>query len=381
MLTALGPRLAKALPQTAFVARLGGDEFAVALAAGSDRGAALDAAARVRKALDDPFQVADLRLAVRASIGVARYPHDGTDSATLLRCADIAMYDAKKAGSGAAQYDASRDGTSRTSLTMGTELTRALANDQLLLHYQPKMDLATGKIGGVEALVRWQHPQHDLLAPDAFLPVAQRTGAITQVTRQVLHQALAQCKAWSDISLPLRVAVNVTAESLLDESFPEVIAYALKRHKVDPSLLQIELTETSVLADPVRVGRVLAAISALGVGISLDDFGTGFSSLSHLKDLTVDELKIDRSFISNLEHDSRDAAIVASTIDLGRALGLRVVAEGVEDDATLDRLTGLGCDVAQGYILSRPIPGPELTYWAIRRRLATTRAAEQRRAA
>ena len=260
------------------------------------------------------------------------------------------MYDAKRGRRGVATYTAERDPYSADRLGLLAELRSAIERDELVLHYQPKICLATGELTGVEALVRWQHPTRGLLAPDAFVPLAARTGVVADLTRWVVDHALADCRA-----LDLPVAVNLAAANIVDITLPAAIGAALERHGVPADRLVCEISEHTVMADPVRAAAVLGGLRELGVGLSLDDFGTGHSSLSYLKRLPLDEVKIDRSFVAGMTEDENDAVIVRSTIDLARNLGLRVVAEGVETGEIMDALAELRCDVAQGYFISRPM--------------------------
>ena len=273
-----------------------------------------------------------LEVVMDASIGAALSPEHGTDGDTLLQHADVAMYEAKQARTGFQAYDASRDRHSRERLTLIAELRRALERDELILHYQPKVDLSTGLVTGVEALVRWQHPVHGLRGPGAFLPHAEHTALMRPLTLHVLETALTQLAAWRAEGLELTVAVNLAVQNLLDRSTPSQIADALERFELPADVLTLEVTESLMLHDPQRAGEVLADLKALGVGLALDDFGTGYSSLEHLKRLPVNELKIDKSFVMSMDRDAADRAIVASTSALGRSLGLRVVAEGVESE-------------------------------------------------
>jgi EAL domain-containing protein (putative c-di-GMP-specific phosphodiesterase class I) len=278
----------------------------------------------------------------------------------LLQRADIAMYQAKKAHSGAELYASDRDTHSRARLTLAAELERALRGDEIELAFQPMANARTREIVGVEALARWRHPVHGLLFPDDFIPLAETTGLIRSLTRRVTDLALAQCAAWRGAGLELHVSVNVAAADLLDANLPAQVAAALEHHQLPPSALVIEVTESSVLSDPVRIHDVLARLNELGVCVSLDDFGTGFSSLAHLKSLPVGEIKIDRSFVAQMSSDAADSAIVHTTIHLAERLGKRVVGEGVEDEITWRLLGAAGCHVVQGYALSRPVPAQEL---------------------
>ena len=364
VLTQIGPRLSVALGPDDVLARLGGDEFAV-LVAGGDT---MAVARGVRRALEAPFPLEGLNFVMEASMGIASFPDHGDDGATLLRRADVAMYQAKTDRSGVAVYAPERDGHSRDRLALMSDLRGAIEREELTLHYQPKGDLATGGITGVEALVRWRHPGRGLVAPDDFLPFAEQTGLMRPLTNWVLGEALRQCAEWSDEGLDLRVAVNVSLPDLLDLDFPQHVQGALRAHGLPPERLQLEITENVIMADPNRVMDVLARLSEIGIELSLDDYGTGYSSLSYLKRLPVRELKIDRSFVMSMETDIEDAVIVRSTAELGRSLGLRVVAEGVESAMAWEMLRRFGCELVQGYFLSRPVPGPDIAGLVRRRR-------------
>ena len=375
LLQEVGPRLRDSLPRDAKVSRLGGDEFAVLLPAVEDADAALAVADQVAIALSRPFELAGTSLHAEASIGIALFPDHGRDGSTLLQRADVAMYEAKRSGARVRVYDAADDRYDASRLLLLGELPRALENDELVLHYQPKIALADGRPFGVEALVRWEHPDRGLLAPGEFIPLAERTGLIRPLTLWVLERALRQARAWRDEGLDLEVAVNLSAASLLDGSVPHDVARLLGATGVPPSSLALEVTESLVMTDPVRAGEVLRLLSTMGVSLSIDDYGTGHSSLSYLKRLPVCELKIDRSFIGAVSTDARDASIVRSTVELGHNLGLRVVAEGVEDADALAQLAALGCDLAQGFHICRPKPADEVTCWMREARLLPARDA------
>jgi EAL domain-containing protein (putative c-di-GMP-specific phosphodiesterase class I) len=297
------------------------------------------------------------------------FPKHGRDVDTLLRHADVAMYSAKEDKSGYLFYDNSRSESDPARLTLVSELRRAIEQHELVLYYQPKAALESGTVSSVEALLRWNHPTRGLVGPDEFIPLAQQTGLIKPLTLYVLEEALGQCQAWQREGMRLGVAVNLSVRNLLDAEFPEQVRRLLEQHRVDPSLLELEITESIVLSDPVRTKRVLDKLSAMGIRLSIDDFGTGYSSLAYLSHLPVDEIKIDRSFVMNMAQCDNDAVIVRSTIDLGRNLGLQVVAEGVETEQAWDELSQLGCNMAQGYYLSHPVPAGELTQWMRRRPL------------
>ena len=362
LLIDVAARVTVALGETGWIARLGGDEFSCLLP-GADVAAATRVAERIRASVYEPLMLDELPVQVEASIGIAVFPEHGTDGQVLLRRADIAMYAAKVAGDGQCVYDERHDTRGPGRLTLVTELTRALAERQLVLHYQPKIVLSTGRVTGVEALVRWQHPTRGLVAPDQFIPVAQETGMIRPLTLYVLDEALTQCEAWRGRGHHLAVAVNVSMRNLIDARFPADVQQLLDRHNVPAASLELEITETAIVADPYRSKTVLDRLSAMGIRLAVDDFGTGYTSLAYLKRLPIDELKIDRSFVANMMRNDEDAVIVRSTIDLGQNLGLEIVAEGVEDADALGGLKTLGCDVAQGFYVSRPIPGDALMDW------------------
>jgi diguanylate cyclase (GGDEF)-like protein len=359
LLTELVPRLQRLVDAHGLVARLGGDEFALLLP-GADVARATEVGRRLGIALQEPFIIDGLEVVIDASVGAALCPEHGTDAETLLQHADVAMYQAKQARTGFQAYDASRDRHSRERLALIAELRRALERDELVLHSQPKVDLATGLGAGVEALVRWQHPVHGLRGPGAFLPHAEHTALMRPLTLHVLETALAQLARWRADGLDLHVAVNLAVQNLLDLRTPAQIANLLARYELPPQVLTLEVTESLMLHDPQRAGEVLADLRELGAGLALDDFGTGYSSLEHLKRLPVDELKIDKSFVMAMDRDKADRAIVASTAALGRALGLRVVAEGVESAASASVLAAIGCDLAQGFHYSPPVPAEQL---------------------
>ncbi len=364
LLQQIGPRLLGALREVDTVARLGGDEFAVVLP-GANEATAYATGRAIIAALEAPFVVEGQRLDVGASIGIALAPQHGRDAVTLMRHADVAMYVAKRAHLGQAVYDPTQDGNNPRRLGLMGELRTALAQNDLLLYYQPILDHAAGRVGGVEALVRWPHPVYGLLPPDQFIPLAEQTGLIAPLTWWVLETALGQCRAWARGGLALGVSVNLSARTLHDLGLPERIAELLARHGVAAESLTLEVTESALMADPARALTVLTQLAELGVCLAIDDFGIGYSSLAYLKRLPVHQLKIDRSFVQQLVAGGADAAIVASTIDLGHHLGLRVVAEGVETPEAWRLIDLAGCDMSQGYHLSRPIPATALETWLL----------------
>jgi diguanylate cyclase (GGDEF)-like protein len=359
LLCQVAPRLERVLAEATVRARLGGDEFVALLPAPADAVAAAEA---LIAGLDEPFELDGLLTHVRASVGIALHPDHGGDAAELLRHADVAMYRAKAAGGGVEVY-ADRDENRLDRVVLLGELHAALDGEQLVLHYQPKADLATGDVAAVEALIRWQHPTRGLLPPAAFLPLAEQHGLMHRLTLRVLEQSAAQSVAWERDGRPLRIAVNLAPANLLDLRFPDAVAEVLRRSGARAELLQLEITEDTIMVDPVRVLDVVARLGELGLAFALDDFGSGYSSLAYLKRLPVQELKIDRSFVIDMDDSPDDDVIVRSTIDLARNLGLRVVAEGVETGRTWDRLVQFGCHAAQGFFLAPALPPAELDAW------------------
>jgi diguanylate cyclase (GGDEF)-like protein len=372
LLKVVAERLAGALRGGDTLARLGGDEFAVVLTDLPNRGSAAETAGRLHDALRRPFELRGIAVELDASVGIAFSPEHGRDVTTLIQRADVAMYDAKRTQSRIETYSTERDPYSPARLSLLGELRRAIDGDELVLHYQPKISLEGDRVTGVEALVRWEHPEHGLLQPDQFVPLAERTGTIAHLTRWVLGTALRQCAEWRVTYPDLTVAVNLAAANALDVGLPAMVQELLDEHGLPGNALECEVSETTVMSDPHRVTEVLAALRELGVRLSLDDFGTGKASLAYLKQLPLDEVKIDRAFITGMSDDDGDAVIVRSTIDLARNLGLDVVAEGVESASVLEALVDLRCKSAQGYYLSRPLPSEELGLW-LGNRAAITR--------
>ena len=360
LLQEIGARLRGGLRESDSVARLGGDEFGLLLPNVADGAEALMLGERVRAVLRRPFTLEGVTLDVEASIGIAIYPEHGDDVDSLLQRADVAMYLAKEDRSGCELYASDRDEYSPHRLALAAELRRALDEKELVLHYQPKADLSDGRIVAVEALVRWQHPEHGLLTPDQFVPLAEATGLIRELTLTVLDEALHQQRVWRDDGIDIRVAVNLSARDLYDLTLPASTAELLAKHDVPPTSLELEITESVIVADPMRARAILNRLSEMGVVLAIDDYGTGYSSLGYLKRLPIDEMKIDRSFVMQMADDRNDAAIVRSTVELGRNLGLKIVAEGVETAAAWAHLKALGCDFAQGYYLSKPVPAAEI---------------------
>ncbi len=343
------------------MARIGGDEFGVVLPDLPHEIVAVQIAERLASGLEQPLPVEGLALDVSGSIGIAIYPQDSDDVETLLRRADVAMYAAKEGGGGYELYRPELDRHSPHRLTLVSQVRPGLENREFVLHYQPKVRLSDGRTTGVEALVRWNHPDRGLVPPDQFIPLLERTVLLRPLTYYVLDAALCQWSDWSRGQIEIGLAVNLSPRSLLDVRLPDHVAEMLDRWDVPPTSLTLELTENFLMADSGRSLAVLCELAEVGVRLSIDDFGTGYSSLSHLKRLPIAEIKIDRSFVMHMTEDANDAMIVRATVDLGRNLGLQVVAEGVEDLTTADRLADLECDLAQGYCFSRPLPASELT--------------------
>ncbi len=356
LLAQIGPRLRGPLRDSDTVARLGGDEFAIVLPRVHDVDAAMVVADRLQQILREPFLVHGMPLSVEASIGVAVFPDHGEDVRSLTQHADVAMYVAKSSGAGVAPYQRELDGHTPGRATLLGDLRRALDDGELSVHYQGKHSVRTGNLVGVEALVRWEHPQRGLLLPQSFLPLAERTGLIHPLTSFVLGTAISHCRRWLNAGTELPVAVNVSARTLLDPAFATEVERLLDYWALPPRLLVLEITEGALMTEPEHAGVLLERLATLGVALSIDDFGTGYSSLSRLRSLPVQELKIDQTFVTHMLSRPNDAFIVRSVINLGHDVGLRVVAEGVENDATLQALDALGCDVAQGFGLSVPQP-------------------------
>jgi len=342
------------------VARLGGDEFALLLPR-SDAAAARRLADDVLRALEAPMTLDGHQVDVRASIGIATAPRDGAERSTLMRRADVAMYAAKRTNVGALPWDDSFDQHSRDRLMLLSDLRRAVDADELTLAYQPKVSLKDPAKQHAEALLRWLHPVRGFVPPSDFIPFAEQTGYIRQLTQWVLKHAIAQCATWRRDGHPMNVSINISARDLMDAELPDEVAALLATQGCAAQWITLEITETAILDDPARALDNLQRLHALGCRLAIDDYGIGYSSLAYLRRLPVDELKIDKSFVANMARDAGDAMIVRSTIDLAHNMGLSVVAEGVEDDAVLERLRELDCDVVQGYLLCQPIPAAAMT--------------------
>jgi diguanylate cyclase (GGDEF)-like protein len=376
LLRTLGPRLTEGAGPNGVVARLGGDEFAVLPDLESDDAEALEAVAtRLLDFVREPLAVDELTLGIDASIGISRFPLDGEDVHDMLRRADVAMYSAKENHASYKMYETALDRYSLRRFTVLNDFRKALENEQFVLHYQPVVAIDGTEVRGAEALVRWDHPQLGMVPPNDFIPIAEQSGLIGPLTHYVLERAVAECVRWRQDGRPLSVSVNLSVRDLLDLELPGHVASILTAHDLSPEALHLEITESMIMSDPDRALETVTRLRELGVCISVDDFGTGYSSLANLKRLPINELKIDRSFISSLPHDESDEIIVGSTINLGHDLRLRVVAEGVEDEITLKRLEKLGCDLAQGYYFGRPLPSQEFVVMVDRLNAPPVRAA------
>jgi diguanylate cyclase (GGDEF)-like protein len=363
LLVEVATRLTAAVGSVGTVARLGGDEFAILIPESGDEDLVLRVGRRVLRALEQPVVLDGLEVQVSGSMGVALAPAHADDPAALLKRADMAMYDAKTSTRGLRLYDADLDTNNPRRLTLVSELRSALHNGEIQVHVQPQGRLADGQVVRTEALARWYHPELGQVPPDEFIPLAERSGLIGPLTTYVLDSALAACAQWRATGHDVGVAVNLSTRSLHDADLVEEVDRLLRRHGVPAHKLTLEVTEGSVMADPARAVALLHRLRDRGVRLSVDDFGTGYSSLSYLKRLPVQEVKIDRSFITSLREGGEDVAIVRAIVDLGRHLGLEVVAEGIEDQATWDLLASMGCDLGQGWHLGRPMPTADLLAW------------------
>jgi diguanylate cyclase len=364
LLTALSDRMAAHLRGLDALARLGGDEFGIVLAGVSEPEKILG---RIRQVIEHEVEISGLPLSVEASIGYVVAPEHGEDVDDLLQLADVAMYVAKAQHAGLIRYDPSQNHYDAANLTLVSQLRHAIDDDELVLYYQPKVSLGDGRVDAVEALIRWQHPELGLLSPDRFIPLAEQTGLIDRVTEWVVIRAVEDLRSWRD---DLSVAINVSARSLHPRLVP-LLVDSLAASEVDPGRLYVEITETALMTDPERAAVVLQDLRQAGIGISIDDFGTGQTSLSYLSALPIDEIKIDLSFISDMNVSAGHHAIVRSIVDLGHNLGLHVVGEGVESEEIAAALAATGCEVAQGYLYARPMPPEDLTDWIVSHEIAT----------
>lgn len=358
-------RLQRVLGEHAVVARFSGDEYAILCPRASGVSGALESAAEIHDSLEAPTQVNGVALNVEASIGVSVVERRDEDLDELLQRADAALARAKSHRSRIEVYTAEQDSFDATRLLLLGQVRAALQRREFELHYQPKIDLRSGHVVGVEALVRWRHPERGLMMPMTFVPLLEQTALIGPVTLQLIDDALAQTVRWRNRGIELGIAVNLSARNLLDRDLPGQVAAMLQRHGLPSSCLTLEITESATMADPVRAAEVLHALRSTGAGISIDDFGTGNASLSYLASLPASEIKVDRSFVAGVCADKRAEAIIRAVVDLARELHMHVVAEGIETRVVMDRLIELGCDVGQGYLISRPVTAAELTAWLV----------------
>lgn len=362
ILQQVGTRLKEVLWESDTVARMGGDEFAVLLPL-SEKAHATLVARKIQKCLEGPFVVEDFPVGVEASIGIAVCPEHGTDTVTLFRHADVAMYNAKSSGSGYAIYDRDHDQYTPRQLALIGGLRQAIECSEFIMHYQPKISLKTRRIIEAEALIRWQHPEYGFIPPGQFIPPAERTGLIKPLTHWVLQQVCGHYAAWDRVGYAIPISANLSVRNLQDPQLPYQIEKLIQDSNLEGNWLGLEITESMIMSDSARAMEVLLKLNRMGIRLSIDDFGTGYSSLGYLKRLPVQEIKIDKMFIQDMIQDEESAVIVHSTIELGHNLGLTVVAEGVENKETLDQLTDLCCDTAQGFFISRPMPAEKLLQW------------------
>jgi diguanylate cyclase len=374
VLRQLGPRLTAAAGSTGTVARLGGDEFGLVLSPLVDPSEATDMAERVREALREPFQLEGMSLRVDASIGIALAPDHDTTPEKVLQKADVAMFAAKRAHAPWQIYSSDHDQNARDRLELMEDLRDAIHHREIVLFYQPILDLSKGSVTGAEALARWRHPSRGVLAPAVFLGLVSDAGLMGPFTMAVLDQAFVQQARWSEQGYDLGVSVNISAASLRDDELPDKIATLMSTRGVNPASITLEITEDCFIANPEEAMLVLERLRALGVKLSIDDFGTGFSSLTYMRRLPVSELKLDRTFLTGAPRDPRAVSVIRSTVDLAHSLGLRIVAEGIENLEALALVDDLGCDAAQGYLMGRPVPAEEFDLGpvALKRRIDAT---------
>ena len=365
LLKEISVRLRNLLSPNDTLSRLGGDEFGLFLTRASDTNDVASVARRVLDSLQEPFAIDGHILEVSASIGIAIYPTHGTDARMLLRRADAAMYAAKEANVGYAFHNQEHESQTPEQLALIVEMRGAMERDEFELYYQPKLHLSSGLMTRAEVLIRWNHPKRGLLAPAAFIPIAERTGLIKPITDWVIDRMLKQCRQWHDTGAPVHVAVNISAKSLQEQVLPVKFQAALDKWNMDPRFVKVEITESSIMADPAHALAITSMLQSMGIRLSLDDFGTGFSSLTNLRQLPIDELKIDKSFVMGMTASEADTTIVRTMVDLSHNLGKQVCAEGVEDELTWRRLGEMGCDLAQGYWISKPLPAGDFLAWLV----------------
>ena len=353
----------KILRDSDTVARMGGDEFAILLPKVTDMERAVHVAQRLLAAIKEPLQIDEHLVEVGASLGVAMFPQHGQDELALITHSDAAMYEAKRQKLGVVVYQPEMGEGKSEAVALKGELRRAINEGEMVLHFQPKIDISSNSVSGVEALVRWQHPRLGLLYPDTFIGLAEMSGQIKPLTQEVLRLAMKQIQEWSSRGFAFPIAVNISAVNLQDKGFPESIAAMITEYEVPSHLLELEVTETAIMNDPIIAIENIRKLSRIGIQMSIDDFGTGYSSMAYIQKLLVAKIKIDKSFVIDMGASEQDEVIVRSTIDLAHNLGLKAVAEGVENQAAWDKLRELGCDSAQGYFMSKPLPAEKFMEW------------------
>ena len=358
----LSERLQQLLRDSDTLARPSESEFAILLPSAQDQEGAMIVVKKLTHGLHEPFQVGDVKVEVQGTFGIAASPEHGRDASAIMRNAGVALAWARENGTRVEIYSPEHDAVSEDRIALVAELRQAIENNQLVLFYQPKATFSDGKVHGVEALVRWVHPERGFVPPDAFIPLAEETDLMRPLTLYVLEEAFKQVSDWRLRGIEVCVAVNISARNLLDADLPSDITRLLEKWSVDPAWIELEVTETTVMNDQSRSAAVLQTLSDMGLRLSIDDYGTGYTSLEYLRRLPVNGLKIDRLFVQNLNDEAKDEIIVRSTIELGRGLGLDIVAEGVETQEVWDKLEELGCTLAQGYFLSKPLPPSELSF-------------------
>ena len=363
LLIEVATRLRRVVRASDTLGRVGADEFDILMTAGGSIAGAVNMAERILEALRPPYFVGGQRVAIGISIGIAVAPAHGEDPSALFRHADSARHEAKRNNMGYAIFAGSDQAESRRQLELAGDIRDAIQEGQLILYYQAKIDFRTGTIAGVEALSRWMHPEHGMVPPDRFIPLAEHTGAIVPLTTWVLNESLRQHNEWRDQNIDIPVSVNLSPISLHDHNLPDQTARLLDRYNAAPSALILEITESAILSDVVRATKTVSDLHDPGIQISIDDFGTGYTSFSYIRNLPIGEIKVDKSFVMNMRTRNDDAVIVRTILDMGRNLGLEVVAEGVEDVETWDILEELGCSSCQGYYISKPVAPHELTKW------------------
>ena len=371
VLKVVAARLQVTLRQSDTVARLGGDEFALLLHQVSDL-AIKTAVDRITAVFEKPVSLDNQMVDIGCSIGIACYPQHGKDASTLMRRADMAMYSAKRTDTPYAFYDPNCEEHREEHLSLLSEIKRAIEMNELQLFYQPKVTFGDSSVLSVETLIRWQHPNRGLVPPDEFIPFAEQTGAIRLITRWVIANAVTQARSWADQGLMIKMSLNISARDLLDSDFSAYVDKCLQESGVHPSMICMEITESALMEDPIKARRTVEELHSLGLSISIDDYGTGYSSLAYVKNLPVNELKIDREFIKNMIENKEDVAIVRSTIELGHNLGLKVVAEGIEREEEMQMLKDFGCDQAQGYLISKALTAADMEKWIANNRTSPT---------